>query len=1247
MMLLCICAAFAQAPKLVWSTAPAGAAPGAVFTTQPIVEAHDASDTLDTAFSGPITVAIKAPTATGGAVLLGTTTMNAAFGQAVFTDLKINLPGSYILQATAAGLASADASINVVTTLAEVWSVKEATGVNASVAPDGFHQQRSFAVNMNPGSPYAGTMYVTRRLSTAAAAPELNCPADVFFWRGVATNASAATGSGMLKPSGPDMAHPDGKFDLTGLTLPANAFWGIGVGGDDYVYTAGLNGGQLLRFNPDGTGGVVVVAAGFAADWDVTKKAWANKFVRYITVTGKGADTAIWFVRGDTGTAVEKWTAAGPADNPTSAFKMTKLFSSTETAPSQRWRLVPNSTRDTLYYAYNTTAPGLSKYSITGVKDATFGAGWALGAFCADIDSQDRMLLMSFNTSQGFTALSPRNGANITNKGDGTLASAGGLTPAILTSNAWVANNNSNGLFVARYSDRHYVWFAADSSHYAGTPTGSYCGVISTDMPAPAPTGVNVINRGTGNSLSVVWTGAKDPEVIGYNVYVSTTPGALGVQSNSAPIAGTSYEAPGLTSGQTYYFTVRSVGSDPFTGASYEGANLDQYSDAPSLVSPPEAPGAITATDTMKSGEVVVSWTTPALYTEFIRIYRSTEAGTLGPVVKLVTAPTPGAPATWTDAGLTNGIPVFYTVKAVNGKDEESSNTAQVTATPTDQIAPVFAGITAAKDYGYPGARLTWAGAVDNASVTYKVYLASTYGGFNLSSPVGATTELYYDVRDLVVGQTYYALVKAVDSSGNTDSNNVIVELAPTRVIIDPDQNAPSNWDKVNVQPDSALPALVTYGVGSGKGETTDMFPTTYGANTYFYNTNDKHGKVQYSVPINAAGSYELDACWLNSATTKATHVRYSVTKPNGDVMPDVFLDELGGTGGNGSKWNPIVAATDLTPGTMTVLVDFTTVTETASANIFAAPAIRALIQQPIYIYKTATPPTPDGNITAAEWAGAQDIVLGKLSQSFGNANWTGPADYSAHVYLKWDSANLYVGEVVADDVVSLPVEGGATSFYNDSLELYLGLQAGADLARTAYITGYDFQVLLSGYGASTITGTSFSNQAYGGANALANAVVAMKRVTNNGVTTGYTLEAKIPWTDLLDPFFTQPVEDQIIGFNLHGNDNDQPTPTDDTTFGLTNTASAWQNPSAWTTATLKGLPPTAVKGDVNGDGAFSSADVLEAIKIAAGISSVNALQLPRADVAGAGADGRAADGKVDMQDVARLRRALNGKDTL
>ncbi|HEY3412500.1 MAG TPA: right-handed parallel beta-helix repeat-containing protein [Armatimonadota bacterium] len=93
------------------STQPAGARAGALFVTQPIIKATDAILTTDPTFNGPVTVSIKSGTGASGATLLGTTTVMAVNGVAVFTDLAIDKIGTgYVLTFSNPVMGSVDSS---------------------------------------------------------------------------------------------------------------------------------------------------------------------------------------------------------------------------------------------------------------------------------------------------------------------------------------------------------------------------------------------------------------------------------------------------------------------------------------------------------------------------------------------------------------------------------------------------------------------------------------------------------------------------------------------------------------------------------------------------------------------------------------------------------------------------------------------------------------------------------------------------------------------------------------------------------------------------------------------------------------------------------------------------------------------------------------------------------------------------------------------------------------------------------
>jgi hypothetical protein len=99
-----------SAAAVAAQTQPAGATADTAFTTQPTFQIRD-SDGTQTTGTNAVTVAIKPGTGTSGAVLSGTTTVNAVNGVATFTNLKIDRTGSgFVLTASAAGLTSVDSS---------------------------------------------------------------------------------------------------------------------------------------------------------------------------------------------------------------------------------------------------------------------------------------------------------------------------------------------------------------------------------------------------------------------------------------------------------------------------------------------------------------------------------------------------------------------------------------------------------------------------------------------------------------------------------------------------------------------------------------------------------------------------------------------------------------------------------------------------------------------------------------------------------------------------------------------------------------------------------------------------------------------------------------------------------------------------------------------------------------------------------------------------------------------------------
>lgn len=99
----------APATSLSFKVQPYGGFAGTAFTTQPVVQALDATGNPASDYTGPVTVSIYPATNPVGAVLTGTTTVNAVAGIATFYNLGISISGTgYILTAKSGTLTPAD-----------------------------------------------------------------------------------------------------------------------------------------------------------------------------------------------------------------------------------------------------------------------------------------------------------------------------------------------------------------------------------------------------------------------------------------------------------------------------------------------------------------------------------------------------------------------------------------------------------------------------------------------------------------------------------------------------------------------------------------------------------------------------------------------------------------------------------------------------------------------------------------------------------------------------------------------------------------------------------------------------------------------------------------------------------------------------------------------------------------------------------------------------------------------------------
>jgi fibronectin type 3 domain-containing protein len=168
------------------------------------------------------------------------------------------------------------------------------------------------------------------------------------------------------------------------------------------------------------------------------------------------------------------------------------------------------------------------------------------------------------------------------------------------------------------------------------------------------------------------WADNGETDVVGYNVYRSTSLASGYVRVNSAVVPTSAYADSGLQNGIQYYYGVTAVdgsGNESDSTGPVEATPEDQVPAAPSGLTAIAGEGQVTLDWADNSEPDVVAY----------RVYRSTGGGAYSLV-----AVQPGTSSQYLDRGLVNGTEYTYYVTALDGT-RESTGSSTITATPMAQ----------------------------------------------------------------------------------------------------------------------------------------------------------------------------------------------------------------------------------------------------------------------------------------------------------------------------------------------------------------------------------------------------------------------------------------------------------------------------------------------------------------------------------------------------------------------------------
>ncbi|MFQ6026036.1 MAG: LamG-like jellyroll fold domain-containing protein [Dehalococcoidia bacterium] len=210
--------------------------------------------------------------------------------------------------------------------------------------------------------------------------------------------------------------------------------------------------------------------------------------------------------------------------------------------------------------------------------------------------------------------------------------------------------------------------------------------LANADASAPS-TPLSLSATANGQAINLSWNSATDGEsgIYRYDIYRNDSGGPNKSLIASVPATDTSYLDLATAPGMTYFYQVSAVNNSLLEG------NKSSEVDASTTDSPPTAP-ARPEPRSVGDGQIVLEWpSNPEEDIAGFNLFRSTNSG--GPYIQLNGSPLPAN--TFIDAGLLNGTPHYYVLRAEDNAGLESPNSIELSVTPNDNITFAVIG-----DYG-------------------------------------------------------------------------------------------------------------------------------------------------------------------------------------------------------------------------------------------------------------------------------------------------------------------------------------------------------------------------------------------------------------------------------------------------------------------------------------------------------------------------------------------------------------------
>lgn len=273
-----------------------------------------------------------------------------------------------------------------------------------------------------------------------------------------------------------------------------------------------------------------------------------------------------------------------------------------------------------------------------------------------------------------------------------------------------------------------------------------------------APVSLSAV--GGAGQVTLSW--APVSTATSYNVYYATTAGVTRITGTKISSVSSPYVQTGLTAGTSYYFVVTALNSSGESAASNQASAVTAAT--PPAPTVPAAPTGVNAGG--GTGQLTISWNAVSSATSYNVYYGTFSGVTSANGTKIAAVASPAVLI-----GLTAGTTYYCIVTAVNSVGESSASVqvaaATLPATPLPTAPGAPAGVSAVG--GANQATISWP--TVSGATAYNIYYATTSGVTKASGTKIANAMSPYTWTGLAAGTTYYFVVTALNSAGESPAS--------------------------------------------------------------------------------------------------------------------------------------------------------------------------------------------------------------------------------------------------------------------------------------------------------------------------------------------------------------------------------------------------------------------------------------------------------------------------------------------